>query len=210
MARPRIYRHISSITPKVNYFFPEGIDKQAAKTIYLTAEEIEALRLRHDLSFKQTEAADEMEISQTTYSRILTFAYEKLTQALLHGHAIALQTHRFNQGCPMDLPRRRCHRNHKSWVRNQRNIPPQLTKSPSLTQFKGWGCSDCGYIWKDVSTVPIKPFVKGNPECSEYSRIKPIASSRNSLREDKCGGEGIGIQKYIMLISHYYDQNTLS
>ena len=180
LARPRKFRQISPIMPKINYFFPEGSDKQNVKKIYLTEEEFEALRLRHDISLKQTDAADEMGISQTTYSRIITFAYEKLTQALLHGQAIVLQTHRFDQGCPMDkLPRRR----HRTRVRNQRNVPPQNTKKHPLTHFKGWGCTGCGYIWKDVKVVAIKPFVEGNPACPEcgsktqtYRLIKKLTS----------------------------------
>ncbi|MHA1745454.1 MAG: DUF134 domain-containing protein [Promethearchaeota archaeon] len=187
MARPRKFRQISPITPKVNYFYPKGIDEQTTKKIYLAAEEFEALRLRHDLSLKQTDAANEMGISQTTYSRMLTFAYEKLTQALLHGHAIALQTHRFSQGCPMDLPTPRRHRNRNPRFRNQLRVLHQVTNKTPLTQFKGWGCSDCGYVWKDASRVPIKPLVEGNPRCPEcksnqtYRLIKKLTSLSKNL-----------------------------
>ena len=174
MARPRKFRQISPIMPKFNYFYPEGIDKQTVKKIYLTAEEVEALRLRHDQHHKQTQAAAEMGISQTTYSRMLTFAYEKLTQALLHANAIVLQTHPFHQGCPMDMPPHRRHRNRRSRSRlsNQRKLPPQVTKNTPLTQFKGWGCSDCGYIWKDAALVPIRPLLEGNPACPECGKTR--------------------------------------
>ena len=184
MARPRKFRQISPITPKFNYFFPQGIDEHTVTEIFLTVEEFEALRLRHDQHYKQIQAASEMRISQTTYSRILTSGYEKLTQALLHGHAIALQTHRFDQGCPMDNPPHGRHRNREYRFKNQQGAAPQLPKKTPLTQFKGWGCSKCGYIWKTAEKFPIRPLLDGKPECPEcgsknqtYRLLKKLTSA---------------------------------
>ena len=151
----------------------------------MTEAEFEALRLRHEQHYKQIEAATELGISQTTYSRILTGAYEKLTQALLHGHAIALQSHRFTQECPMDIQPRNHRRKRNNRSRSKQGQFPTVQKRSPLTQFKGWGCNDCGYIWKDAGKVPIKPFLDGNPECPEchsktqtYRLIKKLTNDR--------------------------------
>lgn len=58
--------------------------------IELTAEEIEAYRLRHINDMEQQEAADKMHTSQSTYQRILYSAYKKIADALINGKAIKI------------------------------------------------------------------------------------------------------------------------
>jgi predicted DNA-binding protein (UPF0251 family) len=58
--------------------------------IELTIEEVEALRLRNIKDLEQEEAAKKMNTSQSTYQRILSSAYKKVTEALIEGKAIKI------------------------------------------------------------------------------------------------------------------------
>ena len=58
--------------------------------IELTAEEVEALRLKNAKGLEQTEAAKKMNTSQSTFQRILASAYKKITEALIEGKAIKI------------------------------------------------------------------------------------------------------------------------
>ncbi len=60
------------------------------QTVELLAEEVEALRLKNILNLEQTEAADRMKISQTTFHRTLNSAYQKISQAIANGLAIKI------------------------------------------------------------------------------------------------------------------------
>jgi predicted DNA-binding protein (UPF0251 family) len=62
--------------------------------VELTAEEIEAYRLRHIDDLNQTEAAKKMKTSQSTYQRILYSAYKKIADALVNGKAIKILSQR--------------------------------------------------------------------------------------------------------------------
>ena len=58
--------------------------------VELTTEEVEALRLRNIKDLEQKEAAKKMNTSQSTYQRILSSVYKKITEALIEGKAIKI------------------------------------------------------------------------------------------------------------------------
>lgn len=58
--------------------------------VELTAEEMEALRLRNIRDLEQEEAAKKMNTSQSTFQRILSSAYRKITDVLIEGKAIKI------------------------------------------------------------------------------------------------------------------------
>lgn len=60
--------------------------------IELSAEELEALRLKNMEDLDQIEAAEKMHTSQSTFQRILSSAYKKVTTALIEGKAIKVST----------------------------------------------------------------------------------------------------------------------
>jgi len=60
------------------------------EVVELTVEEMEAFRLRHVHDLEQTEAAEKMRTSQSTYQRILYSAYKKIANALVNGKAIKI------------------------------------------------------------------------------------------------------------------------
>jgi len=89
MVRPRLCRRIS-FNPNITYFKPQGVPMRELEIIELTTEEVEALRLRNMKDLEQEEAAEKMNTSQSTYQRILSSAYKKITEALIEGKAIKI------------------------------------------------------------------------------------------------------------------------
>ncbi len=87
MPRPRLCRKVT-FNPKVTYFKPQGIPMRLLKSIELTSEETEALRLKNIKNLNQKECAEIMETSQSTFQRILSSAYKKTSEAIIKGKAI--------------------------------------------------------------------------------------------------------------------------
>ncbi|MFH1423499.1 MAG: DUF134 domain-containing protein [Candidatus Nealsonbacteria bacterium] len=89
MVRPRLCRRIR-FNPNITYFKPQGVPMRLLEVVELTAEEAEALRLRNIKDLEQEEAAKKMDTSQSTFQRILSSAYKKITEALIEGKAIKI------------------------------------------------------------------------------------------------------------------------
>jgi uncharacterized protein len=90
MPRPRLCRRIR-FRAKANYFKPSGIPMRNLKIVSLTHEEVEALRLKNVKNLDQNEAAEKMKTSQSTFQRILSSAYKKVSEALVNGNAIKIE-----------------------------------------------------------------------------------------------------------------------
>ncbi len=80
--------------PNVVYFKPQGVPIRDLQIIELTMEEVESYRLRHINDLEQTEAAEKMGASTSTYQRILNSAYKKIADALINGKAIKITKHK--------------------------------------------------------------------------------------------------------------------
>jgi len=89
MVRPKLCRKIR-FSPDVRYFKPQGVPLRDLNIIELTSEEVEALRLKNDKNLDQTESAKMMKTSRSTFQRILSSAYKKITNALIEGKAIKI------------------------------------------------------------------------------------------------------------------------
>ncbi len=59
--------------------------------VELTAEEVEALRLKNIKGLDQNECAQKMNTSQSTFQRILSSAYKKISAAIISGMAIKIK-----------------------------------------------------------------------------------------------------------------------
>ena len=90
MGRPKKLRFVSG-KPEATYFKPRAIPLVELEEVCLNFEEIEALRLRFLKKLEQGEAAKKMNVSRTTFWRILYSAGEKISDALLNGKAIRIE-----------------------------------------------------------------------------------------------------------------------
>jgi uncharacterized protein len=89
MSRPKLRRKIC-FCPSVCYFKPRGVPMSRLEIVELTIEEVEAIRLKNIESFSQTDCAKKMKTSQSTFQRILSSAYKKISQAIVEGKAIQI------------------------------------------------------------------------------------------------------------------------
>jgi len=87
MGRQTSMRYVKN--PPSNFYFPsEKEDASVEDFVGLTIAEFEAMRLKHFISLNQKESAENMSVSQPTFSRILDKAHQKITQALIEGKDI--------------------------------------------------------------------------------------------------------------------------
>ncbi len=89
MVRPRRCRRIR-FNPEITYYKPRGVPMRDLEEVQLTVEELEALRLKNTKALKQEECAKLMKTSQSTFQRILSSAYQKISEALINGKAIKI------------------------------------------------------------------------------------------------------------------------
>ena len=87
MGRPRSVYNIGCC-PEYSSFKPEGCP--CDEIVEVTPEEIESLRLKNIKDMDQTEAAKSMGVSQSTFQRILTSAYKKVSVALIEGKELRI------------------------------------------------------------------------------------------------------------------------
>ncbi len=60
--------------------------------IVLLPDELEALKLYEVDELEQIEAAKKMKVSQPTFARIINRAYKKISEAIIKGKAIRIQS----------------------------------------------------------------------------------------------------------------------
>jgi len=90
MVRPRICRRLR-FRPKTNYFKPQGVPMRHLQEVFLTKEELEALKLKDFDGLEQIEAAEKMNTSQSTFQRILSSARAKVAHAIIGGKALRIE-----------------------------------------------------------------------------------------------------------------------
>lgn len=90
MPRPLKPRFVERIPPAV-YFKPAGVPLSMLDEVSLGVDELESLRLKDLDGLDQETAATRMNLSQSTYQRVLTVAREKVTRALVEGRAIRIE-----------------------------------------------------------------------------------------------------------------------
>ncbi|MFW6109941.1 MAG: DUF134 domain-containing protein [Patescibacteria group bacterium] len=84
-------KRVVRFDPKVTYFKPRGVPLAELEEVVLNVEELEAVRLANVEEFTQTEAAGQMEVSQSTFHRIISTAHQKLGKALINGCSIKVE-----------------------------------------------------------------------------------------------------------------------
>jgi len=93
MPRPKKYRCIRC-KPDATYFKPRGIPLLQLEEISLTADELEAIRLADYKGLYHEEAAPKMKISRQTFGRILHGARKKVSECLIKGKALKIETNK--------------------------------------------------------------------------------------------------------------------
>ena len=89
MPRPRKKRTIEYVPAEVTYK-PVGQQLAGLHQIWLSYDELEALRLSDVEGLYQAEAATRMGISRSTFQRILSQAHHKVARALVEGAALII------------------------------------------------------------------------------------------------------------------------
>lgn len=90
MPRPQKERIISQ-PPLYSSFKPTGVRKTGLKQISLTIDEYEAIRLADYLQLEHEEASIEMEISRSTFTRLLERARKKVAAFLIEGKELSIE-----------------------------------------------------------------------------------------------------------------------
>lgn len=72
-------------------FKPQGIPARELEAVLLSMDEVEAVRLKNIEGLDQTECAEKMAVSQSTFQRILSSANKKIAEALINGKALVMK-----------------------------------------------------------------------------------------------------------------------
>ncbi len=91
MGRPKIPRIICG-TPADSCFKPNGIPMKQLERVFLQPDEFEALRLVDYQGMLQQEAAVVMGVSRQTLANLVKAARHKVTDCLINGKALMMQT----------------------------------------------------------------------------------------------------------------------
>ncbi|MBU1136041.1 MAG: DUF134 domain-containing protein [Nanoarchaeota archaeon] len=89
MPRPCIRRRVRG-KPNSSYFKPAGIRMVNLEETGLAMPEFEAIRLVDLKEISQEKAGEQMQISQSTLSRILESGRKKIADAIVNGKAIKI------------------------------------------------------------------------------------------------------------------------
>lgn len=90
MARPHKKRRLTR-PPIEAVYKPAGVPMDNLQQVVLRPDELEALRLADLENLSQFDAANKMEISRSTFQRILTRAHRQVALALVEGRALRLE-----------------------------------------------------------------------------------------------------------------------
>lgn len=89
--RPKKCRRVD-LAPNATVYKPAGVPLYAMQTVEIGLDELEAVRLADAEGLYQTDACARMNVSRSTFARLLDAAHAKIAHALLNGKAIVIQT----------------------------------------------------------------------------------------------------------------------
>lgn len=90
MSRPQKERIVHT-PPLYSEFKPIGVAGRMINETNLSLDEYEAIRLADYEGYSQLEAADEMEISRPTFTRLIEAARKKLAEFLIKGNKLVIE-----------------------------------------------------------------------------------------------------------------------
>lgn len=121
MSRPSKCRRVEYL-PEMTYFKPAGIPLRSLEEIRMSVEEIEALRLKEMEGLEQEQGAEKMNVSRSTFQRVLASARKKVADALLNGKAIRIEGGNFE----MTWRKFHCRGGHEWELETPVNVLPEL------------------------------------------------------------------------------------
>ena len=89
MQRPKNDRIVNE-PPLYSEFKPIGVSGVSLQQVLLSLDELEALRLADYQGLSHEEAAEEMNISRSTFSRLIEQARKKIADFLVHGKLLTI------------------------------------------------------------------------------------------------------------------------
>ena len=138
MGRQPLCRRVGFL-PQVTYFKPTGVPLANIQEVRLSVEEAEAIRLKDIEGLEQDACAQKMNVSRSTFARILLLARQKMADALLNGKAIRIE------GGNYELTKRsfRCGNGHEWEVPFEIMVkqPPELCptcNTPEIMTLRPW------------------------------------------------------------------------
>ena len=90
MPRPRSDR-IVQMPPLFSEFKPIGVAGKLLEQTILSLDEYEAFRLADYIGLSHAEAADEMEISRSTFTRLIEKARRKIADLIIQGKLLTIE-----------------------------------------------------------------------------------------------------------------------
>lgn len=90
MARPQCCRRVAG-TPGCRIFKPDTAQLSGTEMLFLTLDELEALRLADLEGYYQEEAAERMNVSRQTFGRIIESARRKTARALVESRILKIE-----------------------------------------------------------------------------------------------------------------------
>lgn len=90
MARPQNQRVVHQ-PPLFAEFKPAGVPVKDLENVLLTLDELEAFRLADHLNMSHVEAANEMEISRSVFTRLIAMARSKIAQLIIEGKLLTIE-----------------------------------------------------------------------------------------------------------------------
>ncbi len=88
--RPKRLRFVR-FNPNVKYFKPAGVPIRELEEVMINYEEAEAIRLKYVENLDQENAAKKMNISRSTFQRILSSALSKVADFITNGKALRVE-----------------------------------------------------------------------------------------------------------------------
>lgn len=107
MPRPFCYRRVAG-KPVASIFKPTGMPLFGLEEVVMALDEFEAMRLVDLNGLYQEQAAEEMNVSRPTFSRIIESAHRKIADVIVHGKALRIE------GGPVQIKGQRCCRRHNA------------------------------------------------------------------------------------------------
>jgi predicted DNA-binding protein (UPF0251 family) len=115
--RPFCCRRVAG-RPAAAIFKPIGIPVLELEEVVMSLDEFEAVRLADLDGLYQEQAAEQMSVSRTTFSRIVESGHRKVADAIVHGKALRIE------GGPVQVAGRRCCRLHDHEDKSQEEEQP--------------------------------------------------------------------------------------